>query len=331
MQALRSRWTRLLATAGLLLAVAAAHAAPQPTQYSFTPVSVPGFEGSALFGINNAGQTVGYVYDGNGPSRAIVGTPGAYNLLTGPSGAIGAWGMGISEGGEVVGSYYSTEVVDPETGELVPGPAQGFILSGGEHTIVGSAASDTYLRAISPNGRYVTGYTVTAEGLQGFVLDRSTSATTVIGTGTSVLIPQGVTDNGLVVGSDRILGAGAAGRVGFTFDVHTGVRQDYAHPGVLRTAFRDINAHGTIAGWATTADGIVGLLGTPGSFITIAYPGAVNTWLEGLNDQGWLVGGYDLGDGVFHAFVARPVPEPATWGLMAGGLVLLLAARRRRA
>jgi hypothetical protein len=238
----------------------------------------------------------------------------------------------------IVGSFYETTVIDPGTGNTVPGPTKGFILDGGVFTIVdqGSGAF-TQMRGVSPDGRWASGYYLAASGANlGFVLDRSTgSFINVTAPGSQITIPQGINANGVVGGSDIFTGAGgAATRPGFTYDLVNNVRTSYDFAGYARTAVRDVGNTGVLAGWlqqSVAAGGAtVGFVGTPGSFETLSVNGSNNTTIQSMNESGWLVGNYTLADGTPLGFLAVPVPEPGVLLMWAcGGLMLLAAARRR--
>jgi hypothetical protein len=87
-----------------------------------------------------------------------------------------------------------------------------------------------------------------------------------------------------------------------------------------------------MVGWVLSTDAngdgvFTGIVGAGGVFDTLSMPGAVSTYLEGVNDAGWLTGNYAIGQDFF-GFVAVPVPEPHTWALMLAGLGWLAVRRR---
>ena len=71
------------------------------------------------------------------------------------------------------------------------------------------------------------------------------------------------------------------------------------------------------------------LLDTSGSFTTIDVPGSTSTGVFGINNSGQIVGRYVDSTGV-HGFLATPVPEPRTLLLLAGCLIGLAMALRRK-
>ncbi|MBL8333689.1 MAG: PEP-CTERM sorting domain-containing protein [Rubrivivax sp.] len=320
----------LLSAATFTLAGATAQAG-----YVISEVSRPGNAATALWDINNAGVMVGYsnatmdnttaafaqgfVYDGS-----------TFTALTGPAGAVSSAAMGISDGGTVVGSYFIDFTVDA-LGNATVGAAKGFIYSGGSYTTFEVAgAESTFLRGISPDGRYLSGYysTPTVTGV-GFVVDRSTGTFRDVSVPNSQFtIAQGVTDAGLLVGGD-IIGPPPVVRPGFFYDFATDTRTDVNLAGARRTSLRALTDDGVLAGWYVDAGNVQhGFVGSIASFETIDVAGADATYLEGMNNARTLVGGFFRGD-TAGAYIARlQVPEPGSLALLVAALLSLALWRQ---
>jgi len=316
-----SRLSQMLAAIALAAGMSAAQASP----YTITLMDLAGGTDSAGWDINNSGVFVGSAtVAGQGVGYLVSG--GVTTTLSGPAGAFGAGALGISDTGVVVGNYYTA--VDGSSNS-------GFILVGGSYTTVTLAgATDTFVRGISPNGRYLAGYAQMSDGtFSSFVYDRNTSSFTTIVNSTALTIAQGVTNAGLVVGNRRVIPAGGpfpAGRFSFTYDIGTGTLTDFSIPGG-DIRYRGINESGLIDGFFIDVAGGAthGFVGSAASFDVFDVAGASSTVLEGINNAGWLAGQYTDANGAVHAFLAQPVSEPATLALVVVALGGLAFKRRR--
>jgi uncharacterized membrane protein len=283
--------------------------APAQADHVLTEFTRPGAAATWLWDVNNHGHMVGYSLPGTAPTDFPVGfvyDGSTFTTISGPAGAISSTALGISDGGTIVGSFIATYTIDGD-GNLIAGPSHGYIYSGGSYTTFDVAgAVDTFLRGISPDGRYISGYYTTATGT-GFVFDTLAGTFTTVSQPASLFtIAQGINAAGILVGSDIVAGSPTT-RPGFTFDIATATRTDYFLAGAIRTAFRSIDDAGTLAGWFLDPGSLMhGFVGAPGSYEQIDFPGADGTAIEGSNNAGVLVGNSDIG-GVSHAFVASPV------------------------
>jgi probable HAF family extracellular repeat protein len=143
----------------------------------------------------------------------------------------------------------------------------------------------------------------------------------VPGTGANSTVPNGINDQGQVVGIFGQLGVGYRGFLysggGFT-TIDAG--SDY-------TIAYDINNSGSIIGDYGLSSGNVshGFLSTGGTIAPFDVPGALSTSLSGINDLGDIIGGYSDTSGKSHGFLSSngsittidvPVLNPkATGGL----------------
>jgi hypothetical protein len=316
-----------------LATLAAATCAAQAASYTFTAIDRPGAAGTMVWDINDHGEIAGYSsVKGSEFTRGFVYSGGVFNELSGPAGAISSMAMGLSDNGVVVGNYYSSSSTDAD-GNVLFGQEMGFIYKAGTYTSFSiSDTANTQFRGVSPDGRYIAGFYGSDIAIgQAFVLDTVSNSVTLVGDGTTHLtIAQGINASYTLVGSD-LNSAVHDDRPGFTYDIGTGIRTDVYLPGATRTAFRAIDDAGVISGWYIDALGVThGFTGYPGAFQTIDYPTTDTTFIEGSNNAGILVGNFGTEFG--GAFMATPttVPEPETWALMIGGLMLLPLARRRR-
>jgi uncharacterized membrane protein len=272
----------------------------------------------SLWDVNNVGTMVGSWTQGTGPanhSQGFIYDGTSFTTLSGPAGSMSSSALGISDTGIVVGNFYLSAAIDPGTGEVILGPSYGFIYAGGSYTAFSIAgANDTFLRGISPDGRYLSGYYSTAAvGGIGFVYDTLTATLANLSMPNSQMtIPQGINIAGIVVGSDILAGPPTT-RPGFRYDIATGTRTDESIPGVDRTALRSIDDAGRVAGWFRDTGQLThGFVGSVTSYEQIDFTGADSTFVEGSNNAGVLVGNFTLVPGESnHAFIATPVDDLA--------------------
>lgn len=312
----------------------------QAAGYTVTPFSRPGATTTEIWDINNLGQIVGNsIANANSDDEAFVYAGGIFTSLSGPADAIRTTAVGITDTGVVVGTYNTSKSVDAD-GNVVYGTERSYIYDGTNYfTFEVAGASVTHARAISPDGRYVTGFHITDTVdvqrfiVQGFIFDTVTHGFTFVGAGNDTTSTQarGINSSYVVVGSEVDFSSFPGKRPGFTYDINTGQRTDFMLPGTTRTVFTAIDDAGVISGWYQNGGAPRGFTGYPGNFQTIDVVGARATFVEGSNNAGILVGDYEVGPvGTGrYAFVATPaVPEPEVWAFMLTGLGLLALRRK---
>ena len=287
--------------------------------YVFNSIEYPGAQSVQTWGINNVGQIA--VATENG---AFIYQGGTFVPLPAPPAGLSIAAVGINDSGAVVGGAYDATGI----------PEVGFILTGGTYQLFLQPGWDhSEGRAIGNSG-VVTGYsytygpTVTCPQFSctvGFIYDPSRPTgeqfTSVAPAGSEgrTIIAQGINAGGQVVGSyGQYTALGATAFLREPDGTITTFRIN-GYP----TAARGINDNGLIVGWAITPGAVqAAFVGNSSGFELLqcpatACPGIVETFGEGINNDGQIVGGWNDASGVTHGFIATPASLPS--GTTAGG------------
>jgi len=281
--------------------------------FTFMAINFPGQLTTQAFGINDAGQIVGS-YSTNG-GHGFLDSGGSFATVDVPSG-IDTSALGISSSGYIVGQYFPAGTTD----------TQGFLDKGGSFTTIsfpGALASDA--SGVNGSGEMVGSYIDTGLNEHGYV-DINGAFGAINFPGAALTEVKGVNASGEIVGFYD-----ADGHEHGFLD-RAGVFSSIDFPGATSTEAWGINGSGEIVGLYGDANGQGhGFVDIGGVFSTVDFPGSLSTSIRGVNDQGQVVGNYFDAEGGDHGFVATQTPEPATFGTMVSGVLLVLARRRRRA
>jgi hypothetical protein len=226
--------------------------------------------------------------------------------------------LGINNEDLIAGFYGSGAKHDPN---------QGFLLTPSSNTFTAvdfppshqNPAEQTQLTGLNDNGIVVGYFYNTNRGVPfdnqfGF-FEKDGVFTEVNNPNTPGLFgnpkpPHGVLiENQLIGVNDHNIAVGfyndASGNShGYTYDIATGkFSANIDDPSGVSTVTAAININGNIAGFFTDAEGIIhGFLDNHGVFTTVDAPGATETQLLGLNDNGIAVG-FDVVNGVTHGII----------------------------
>jgi probable HAF family extracellular repeat protein len=336
--------------------------------YTVTDLGSLGGNTTAAFAVSASGEAAGWAVDPLGDTEALLfGGASPANLLAGSSWLEGE-ATGINSSGQVSGTVWSngtshgviwsggsTVDLGPNTsasaindaGQVAGSGNDAFLYQNGARTDLGTLAggSWTVAEGLSGNGD-VTGYGQTASGVRGFLWTAGGGLLQLSTLGGNNSYGMAVNDSGVVAGS-------AAAGTGYLHATSWlgGTAADLGTLGGGNSYAYGINDAGAIVGYSwifgnATTHAFIDLNGVMvdlNSLLTPAESGWTITAAYGINDQGQIVG-EALYDGQSHAVLlndppaapagggtsgnASAAPEPVTWILVGGALVLGGALRR---
>ncbi len=296
-------------------ASAALSCSQAPLDYVCTAFDIPGAASSRANGISNNGKISGYYEI---PGTSVFRWSGSgFDLPSVPSGASAAYGFGVNDAGHLVGYSLGTNGF------------QGFLWNGSAYSSIAyPGASHTFAFGINATGAVAGAYQTSPASVSGFLLTGS-NYETVNAPNARATYLYGVNDAGVVAGTY----IGDTGDVaGFTKD--GAAFTDIRVPGAMQTYVRGINGIGDVVG--NYIDSLGATRGfaklSDGAFWTFSVSGALRTHVMGINDSRAVAGYYTPNDYFSGGFVAnlKPLPLPSAVLLLAGGLIILGRALRRK-
>jgi hypothetical protein len=226
--------------------------------------------------------------------------------------------MGITTNGSTIPGFYGSGAAgDPNTGFVLTLPGKIFTPDNATFPALPPPLKNppqTQITAVNGNGTTFTGYTYpTNNGVavdfqfgfyeQGGVFTMVNNPETPDCGTAGVCDPGVITENQLIGVNNANLAVGFYNDIhgnshGYTYDIATGTfSADINDPNAVSTVTAAINNSDEIAGFYTdkTTGAIEGFIDNGGSFTTVSAPGAAETELLGINDNGLADGFADIG------------------------------------
>ncbi len=262
---------------------------PANAQLTFTTIDVPGAGVTDIYGINSAGDMVGYYGTNTSASKhAFLYHGGAFTFFDYP-GASSTVATGINDSGRIAG--YA------EKGDAL---LISFLYDGNTFTAVRIPGKTATVAWGLDNVGDIVGGDGTPGTTRGFEL-RGRRFKDVSPPGTFVYVyATGVNNLGEVVGWTDYNG----------FAYKNGKFQTITYPGAYQTEAWDVNDSGVIVGWYLSGGVVSGFALVNGQFTSFTYPGAKGTLPRGINAAGQIVGEYTLDYITYHGFVTSSLASP---------------------
>jgi uncharacterized membrane protein len=259
-------------------------------QGTYTQIDYPGSDGSVTLGINSAGDIVGYyTVEGDTVTHGFMISAGTYTTIDYP-GASATVLTGLNDVGQIVG--YAT-TAPAYVGFSYDIQTQMFE----EISFPGTSPNPTYPDAIN-NGGIVAGWVQLSSETFGFTL-----------TGTQYRrveapIPKHSTVTGIDSAGEVLGDVFSLLDAQENFTSYKGVYHRFAITGVPSGAASSLNASGTAFAGSYSGTG-PGFVYENEVLTTLHFPRAMETFAEGVNDAGEVVGLFYDG-GFFHGFTWTP-------------------------
>jgi MYXO-CTERM domain-containing protein len=278
----------------LLLAISAAPLAAQaaPT-YTVAPVGDLGGSASMPFGVNNAGQVVGYAYTPTNHTNAYLSQNGsATSLHPADPRAGNSEAHGINESGAVVGQV-----------SFQNGPTRAAVFSNNGVQMLGTLGGvNSYGNAINANGQVAGDADAASGSRHGFVTDANGNLVDIgplNGGGSSSA--NAINDLGAVTGYAEVNGQGDYR----AYIYANGSMQTLATLGGNYAQGYAINNAGMVAGYSFLAGDVVShaFLYANGVLLDLGGFGGYDGYATGINEAGDVVGTANNGSSQYHAFL----------------------------
>ena len=261
---------------------------------TFTTIDVPGAGETNVAGINSNGDIVGWYSQAfNTSSSGFLLSGGTFTYLNYPGGYDTIAG-GINDAGVVVGNAYTSSE-----------GAAGFTYQGGSFkTIQIAGYPDTYAEGIDNAGDIVGGYGFGS--VNGFEQSGTKFRIVTPPCGQGSVAANAINNVGQIVGWTYY-----NNHAGFLYQ-HGKYRTINVPNSLNYTVALGINDSGIVVGWYVGCAPTCtehGFVLKKGKYLSFDYPAATQTYANGINNAGQIVGSYTLDGQTFHGFVSSPVAD----------------------
>lgn len=286
----------------------------QADTLTYATITFPGSPDSRALGINSSGTVLVQALT-SGQDLYFFWKDGVFTPVMAPL-VFGCCEGGINDNGAITGNYLSTTQAG----------GGGFILNSGLTLFQVPGSSRTDALGIN-DSESVVGWSIGPSGQHGYIRSSTGVFSAIDVPNSSVTEAHGINNTGDIVGFYQ----GPAIQLDHGFLLRNGIFTDILFPLTIDTEANGINDLGDVVGeYADSQSGIHGFLLSGGVYSTIDFPGAAYTVALGINDSGSIVGLYGAQAGGINGFIASPVPEPGTLPPLAGCLIVLAVALRRK-
>jgi probable HAF family extracellular repeat protein len=280
----------------LLMMAATATVAAEPV--SFTSFDIPGATNYFVAGINDEGLIAGSWFDAGGSEVGFIRSAagGISTPIVDPNDGTGTTTLRAINDEGVVAGFYGANA------------STGFLLTEGKFQAVDfPGAESTVVRGVNNLGDVSGTYSIVDLNADefGFIIPRRgpTISFKLPDPSASGIVVGGINDLRQLVGyyTDA-----TSTLVGFLRQP-SGQFVSVIFPGAIITQAYGINDCGIVVGVWGDGSTAHGFYGRPGNLHSFDLAGAADTFSQGINNEGRIVGRYATADGVPHAFVTARI------------------------
>jgi probable HAF family extracellular repeat protein len=278
----------------VFLAVPLVFSQAETLNLTYTTIDVPGAMSTSASGINLAGDVVGGYANSDGSGGSFLLSGGNFTLFNYPGGDLTS-AEAINDSGLIAGWAY----VRSNTA------AVGFTYQGGTFTTIRvPGKSVTFVSGVD-NAGDIVGSDGTFGTTKGFERVGTRFKTISPPPGGFIYVSvTGVNNLGEIVGWTS-----SASTRGFSDKGGAFRTIIFPGPSTSMTEAWAVNDSGVIVGWYETGPPYTffGFALMNGRYISLNYPGAVETFALGVNNLGQVVGEYTFDGMTYHGFVTSPI------------------------